>query len=229
MRSFIALTCVIGLNAAHSAPQVVADDACPKHAVDIAAYATCDGDEVAQSIHSAPRATFPRAESVPLVKRTRLGIYADALGAYRMKSSDPENIILVDVRSAVEVASSGRPSVIDFHVPYTDFRPEVEIDKPELSMTVSASFAASLAHRLESAAIDYDAIIVLICRSGENSARAADEMAELGYTHVVSVIDGFEGDVDNDGRRTVNGWKNANLPWLAPAAFAARMDEQRSN
>jgi len=29
--------------------QVVADSACPKHAVDIAAFATCDGDRVAKT------------------------------------------------------------------------------------------------------------------------------------------------------------------------------------
>ena len=29
------------------------------------------------------------------------------------------------------------------------------------------------------------------------------------------LVDGFEGDVDADGRRTVNGWKNAGLPWTA--------------
>lgn len=33
--------------------QVVADSACPKHAVDIAAFATCDGDRVART-DSAP-------------------------------------------------------------------------------------------------------------------------------------------------------------------------------
>lgn len=27
------------------------------------------------------------------------------------------------------------------------------------------------------------------------------------------MYDGFEGDMSKEGRRTVNGWKNANLPW----------------
>ena len=33
----------------YSQAQVVSEDACPKHAVDIAAYATCDGDKIASS------------------------------------------------------------------------------------------------------------------------------------------------------------------------------------
>ncbi len=44
-------------------------------------------------------------------------------------------------------------------------------------------------------------------------ARAADLLTDLGYKDVVSVIDGFEGDLTPEGRREVNGWKNAPLPW----------------
>lgn len=43
-------------------------------------------------------------------------------------------------------------------------------------------------------------------------------MAKSGYTNVWSAIDGFKvikqkREGDNKGKRTVNGWKNANLPW----------------
>jgi hypothetical protein len=38
-------------------------------------------------------------------------------------------------------------------------------------------------------------------------------LAEDGFTQVWSVVDGFEGDMSKDGRRSVNGWKNAGLPW----------------
>jgi rhodanese-related sulfurtransferase len=56
-------------------------------------------------------------------------------------------------------------------------------------------------------------VVVLICRSGDRSARAANLLADLGYTRVFSVFDGFEGDLSKEGRRTVNGWRNAGLPW----------------
>jgi rhodanese-related sulfurtransferase len=55
--------------------------------------------------------------------------------------------------------------------------------------------------------------VVLICRSGDRSSRAANRLADDGYTQVWSVVDGFEGDMGKDGRRSVNGWKNAGLPW----------------
>ena len=56
-------------------------------------------------------------------------------------------------------------------------------------------------------------MIFIICRSGKGSAIAANRLARHGFTKVYSVVDGFEGDKDADGKRTVNGWKNAGLPW----------------
>jgi hypothetical protein len=41
----------------------------------------------------------------------------------------------------------------------------------------------------------------------------ANRLAEAGFMQVGSVVDGFEGDMSKDGRRSVNGWKNAGLPW----------------
>ena len=59
--------------------------------------------------------------------------------------------------------------------------------------------------------------MILICRSGDRSARAADLLAKAGYRRVYSITEGFEGDAAKDGakvgQRTVNGWKNAGLPW----------------
>ena len=59
--------------------------------------------------------------------------------------------------------------------------------------------------------------VILMCRSGDRSSKATNLLAELGYTKVYTVIDGFEGDVAKDGpqagQRVVNGWKNAGLPW----------------
>ena len=56
-----------------------------------------------------------------------------------------------------------------------------------------------------------------MCRSGKRSAKAADMLADAGYTKVYSVVDGYEGDKAKDGpdkgKRTVNGWKNSGLPW----------------
>lgn len=69
-----------------------------------------------------------------------------------------------------------------------------------------------------------------MCRSGERSARVVDALAEAGYLLAVNVIDGFEGELGSDGKRSVNGWKNAGLPWTEDArAIASYVDVSRSD
>lgn len=66
-----------------------------------------------------------------------------------------------------------------------------------------------------------------MCRSGDRSARAVNLLKDAGFTTVYSVIDGFEGDMAPQGRRTVNGWKNPGLPWtckLEKAKVFASLD-----
>ena len=52
-----------------------------------------------------------------------------------------------------------------------------------------------------------------MCRSGVRSAAVAALLHKLDYNNVYSVIDGFEGDKSDTGKRNQNGWKNSNLPW----------------
>ena len=54
--------------------------------------------------------------------------------------------------------------------------------------------------------------IVVICRSGARSAAGAALLTEAGFTEVYNVLEGFEGDIDEDGHRT-GGWRGAGLPW----------------
>jgi molybdopterin/thiamine biosynthesis adenylyltransferase/rhodanese-related sulfurtransferase len=49
--------------------------------------------------------------------------------------------------------------------------------------------------------------IVVYCAGGTRSAFAAETLAELGYTDVVSMTGGF------------NGWKDEGLPWEAPVSL----------
>ena len=197
--------------------RVVADEACPHFAVDVASYATCDGNKVA-SAGSERRAKFPDAKYVPLAKRTQLGIYADAIGAYQMKSADPTNVIFIDVRSTAEVELHGHPVLVDFHQPY--------VRRTADSEAVIPSFGSDLAHRLESAQVDYQTLILLIGGTGEHSARAADELAKFGFTHVVNVIDGVGGDQGIE-QCACSGWKNAGLPWTTASypALTGRVED----
>jgi rhodanese-related sulfurtransferase len=78
-------------------------------------------------------------------------------------------------------------------------------------------FATKVARRLDQKGLAKHDAIILICRSGLRSAKAAKFLADLGYTQVFSVPEGYEGDKAESGpqkwQRVVAGWKNAGLPW----------------
>lgn len=195
--------------------QVVADDACPKHAVDIAAFASCDGDRIARSA--------AEERQIAPAKRSHSALYLTAADAYSLLNDPAERAVLVDVRSSLELTMVGAPVGVAVHLPYAEPRlpPQWDAAQQDWAMTGNPDFAGQLMNRLAARGIGPDHTVIFICRSGERSARAADELADFGYT-TATVVDGFEGDLGADQRRSVNGWKNAGLPWTARVALAAR-------
>ena len=58
-------------------------------------------------------------------------------------------------------------------------------------------------------------VAVLLCRSGKRSAAAAEAAAKAGFTNVFNILEGFEGDLDNQQRRgDSGGWRLRGLPWV---------------
>lgn len=53
--------------------------------------------------------------------------------------------------------------------------------------------------------------LIFLCRSGARSIAAATAATAAGFTSY-NVLEGFEGEPDRHGERTVNGWKNRGLP-----------------
>lgn len=59
-----------------------------------------------------------------------------------------------------------------------------------------------------------DAIILTLCRSAKRSAGAAETLCLSGYTNVFNIMEGFEGDLDENMQRNhINGWRFRKLPW----------------
>ncbi len=55
--------------------------------------------------------------------------------------------------------------------------------------------------------------LVLLCRSGVRSIAAAKRATELGLT-AYNILEGFEGDADEQGQRgRKGGWRYQGLPW----------------
>ncbi|MCP1119104.1 rhodanese-like domain-containing protein [Robbsia andropogonis] len=108
--------------------------------------------------------------------------------------------LLVDVRTAEERKFVGHvPDTV--HVPWAT----------GTSLTRNPRFV----RELEAKAGGKDAVILLLCRSGNRSAQAADAAAKAGFSHVFNVLEGFEGDLDAAQHRGgVNGWRFRQLPWI---------------
>ena len=68
-----------------------------------------------------------------------------------------------------------------------------------------------------------DVTLITMCRSGSRSQAAADTLEAAGYTNVYNMTHGFEGDRDNFGYRTVNGWKVEGFSYNDSALGAYRL------
>lgn len=151
-------------------------------------------------------------------KQTTLGLYVTAKEAHKMISSQPKNILFVDVRTPAELEFVGATKMIDANVPYmlNDFS-EWDQKKKRFVKLPNSNFTVLMEEQLEAKGLTKNDKIVLMCRSGSRSAKAVNLLHKAGYKNVYSVIDGFEGNKSKlaatKGQRVVDGWKNANLPW----------------
>ena len=59
-----------------------------------------------------------------------------------------------------------------------------------------------------------DEPVMFICRSGARSHSAAEAAMRAGWQETYNVLEGFEGDKDDQKHRnTVGGWRKTGLPW----------------
>jgi len=159
-------------------------------------------------------------DQVPEAKRTETQHYLLPQEVHDFKLKEAAQTLLIDIRTPSELQFVGYTQMIDGNVPYISYDySEWDSKIKEYKRDFNSGFVGQVETLLAKVGLagKKDARIILMCRSGDRSARAADLMAKSGYTNVWSAIEGFEGDKAKDGptkgKRTVNGWKNANLPW----------------
>lgn len=127
--------------------------------------------------------------------------------------ADP-TALMIDIRMEIESMYIGRPPGA-INIPWYEY-PDFTADVP--------AFCAAVAEE----AGDKTRPILLLCRSGQRSVDAGkmleggDESCDAGvalehagFTDVINVLHGFEGDLNADFHRsTVNGWRFDGLPWV---------------
>lgn len=117
--------------------------------------------------------------------------------AFELITQD-NNTVLVDVRSRAELELVGRVPVAS-HVEWA-FYP---------GMVANPEFAAQL-----QAQVDKSSTVIFMCRTGGRSHNAALLAQQLGYSQAYNMLEGFEGEANEQKQRTlINGWKHAGLPW----------------
>lgn len=109
------------------------------------------------------------------------------------------NATLIDVRTTAEIKFVGYPTD-SLHIPWMEF--------PE--MKPLPGFIDSVRREVGGD----DKPLLLICRSGVRSMNAAKALSEAGFTNLINVEEGFEGDLDeNHHRNHKGGWRFHELPW----------------
>jgi rhodanese-related sulfurtransferase len=156
--------------------------------------------------------------TVPAPKQTLSKNYLTSKEAAAMKQALGEKALMIDVRTPAEIEYVGLADSVDANVPYMlDDYSAWDEKKSRFMMAPNSGFLLKVSEIQEKTGLNKESTVIVMCRSGDRSSGAASLLTKAGYTNVYSVVDGFEGDVAKDGankgRRAVNGWKNAGLPW----------------
>ena len=158
-------------------------------------------------------------DDLPAKKQTDLKMYVTAAEAGKLISKNAKKTLFVDVRTRSEINFLGMPTTVDANIPYMtpDAWDTWNAKKKNFKLAPNSDFLTAIADRLAEKKLTKNDTIVLICRSGSRSSKAANLLAKAGYKKVFTIIDGFEGDKAKQGKqkgqRVVNGWKNSDQPW----------------
>jgi len=126
-------------------------------------------------------------------------------GAFDLIEANPR-AVLIDVRSSMEYLFVGHPKG-SIHVAWID-EPDWKVD-PHFAAHVRQVMLGGLSCHEEGCAP-----VVLICRSGKRSQEAGEALIADGFPEVYNVIEGFEGELDDEHHRsTKGGWRFHGLPW----------------
>jgi rhodanese-related sulfurtransferase len=137
--------------------------------------------------------------NLPESKQTASGRYLISTQAYDMWKADPDCVKMIDVRTPEEYVYVGHPEMA-YNVPLKllEYRWDPERKKPV--MRSNPDFLEQVKKILR-----VDDTVLVICRSGQRSAPAADMLVEAGFENVYSVVDGVEGDKVTDPENVFRG------------------------
>ncbi len=151
-------------------------------------------------------------EKIVLIKIAMILVMLSASGNSQQKRakeiSPPEafellqnqSVYLIDVRSVAEYVFVGHPEMA-YNIPFEFW------DENKQKLVLNKRFIKDIKARFKPSDT-----LIFICRSGGRSSKAAESALRAGFNQVFSIKEGFEGDIDDEGFRRLNGWKIRGLP-----------------
>lgn len=122
----------------------------------------------------------------------------DPIQAWDLLQNHP-GAVLIDVRTAIEHGFVGHPPKA-IHVAWKEFP----------GMQLNTQFV----EQVQQHAPNKTQPVLLLCRTGVRSVEAAKALEAAGYQHLVNIVQGFEGVLDeNKHRGNIDGWRFHGLPW----------------
>ncbi|QCH25845.1 hypothetical protein DSM43276_04131 [Mycobacteroides salmoniphilum] len=127
--------------------------------------------------------------------------------AWALLKENPE-AVLVDVRTSAEWKWVGVPDLTELG------RDVVYIEWVRSNGERNEQFLDELAAAGVTGPSQGDSRpVVFLCRSGNRSIGSAELATEAGITPSYNVLDGFEGNLDENRHRGGVGWRAIGLPW----------------
>ena len=108
---------------------------------------------------------------------------------------------LIDVRTIAEYVYIGHPeNAYSLPLLFWDEMGQIQVRNNDFILNLASRFKK-------------EDTLVFICRSTNRSPVAARMAVDSGFLKVFNVKEGIEGKKDENGYRTIEGWKNRGLPY----------------
>ncbi|AAU91117.1 rhodanese domain protein [Methylococcus capsulatus str. Bath] len=122
----------------------------------------------------------------------------DPAAAWQFMLEHPEHV-LIDVRDPIEFTMIGHPP--GAHNVPLKFAP---------GWLINPDFLEGVRQIVP----DLATPVLLLCRSGQRSQEAAEQLSAAGYSKLYNIREGFEGPLDDSRHRSSRGgWRYRGLPW----------------
>jgi rhodanese-related sulfurtransferase len=175
--------------------------------------------------------------SLATTSETDNKFHLDAVQAYEMKSKDPENVLLIDIRTLAEIRYTGIATIVDANIPYrldsTEWKLKKDGKHGTFKRPKNTDFIEAVGNLFKDRGKNKDTPLIVMCTDGTRAHYALKHLKKAGYSNVYAQDEGFEGDKakqgKNKGKRVVDGWKNRGLPWsydLLPEKMYFNFDPQ---